>query len=174
MMEHLTVCCRQGMLLLKRDEHKQIVLDSLAFLARTQRIWLYGFVILEDEIHVLWEIQPDWRTRNIRQILLKYTAQRIKHHMFYSRDPSLRRELDKYRSPRHDRYFHFWEHPAATAPVTDMLSAAEILEHMHEAPFTTGICLPGTTYPFSSSAFYHLGICSEEIITHYKNANHLT
>lgn len=166
-MEHLTVCCREGRLLLKAAEHKQIVLNSITFLAKEQRVWLYGFVILEDEVHLLWKKRCAWETRNVRQMLLKFTAQRIKQHMLRSPDTTLRYELEQYKCEEHDRQFRFWE-PSANGPtVTTRHAAEEILEHMHEAPVISGLCLPGATYPFSSAACYQNGEDPLQIITHY-------
>ena len=162
-MEHFSACCRHGTLLFRDDHHKQILLNSLAFMALNKRIWLYGFVILEDEVHLLWEKQPDWKARNVRQMLLKFTAQQIKHRLRDNRS----KELDQYKCHRHDRQFQFWEPASFTVDVPDRSTAAEKLTQMHEAPFTCGICPPGSTYPYSSAAFYHSGEDPHRIMTHY-------
>lgn len=162
-MEHFSASCRHGTLLFQDDHHKQIMLNSLAFMALNQRIWLYGFVILEDEIHLLWEKQPDWQGKNIRQMLLKFTAQQIKHHLRSIRS----KELDRYKCLRHDRLFQFWEPSSSGIPVPDEHTAAEKLQQMHEAPFTNGICPPGTVYPYSSAMFYSSGEDPHGIMTHY-------
>jgi putative transposase len=42
--------------LLKPDKYKQVVIDSLAFLVKNNRIKVYGFVVMPNHIHLLWKI----------------------------------------------------------------------------------------------------------------------
>lgn len=151
-MEIFTACCRQGRLLLEADEHKQIVLQSLAFLTREQRIWLYGFVILNDEFHLLWKKQQAWETKNIRQMMLKFIAQQIKQRLRSTRSP----ELEKYRSNRNDRQYHFWERNSRTTRVISREMAAETICQLHEAPVSTGLCIAPEEYGYSSARCYAL------------------
>jgi putative transposase len=44
--------------LLKPDKYKQIVIDSLAFLVKDNRIKVDGFVVMTNYIHLLWERNP--------------------------------------------------------------------------------------------------------------------
>jgi len=73
------ISCRQT--LLKEDKHKQIILDSLTFLIKDQRIWLYAYVIMPNQMHILWRQQNDWIEKNVQQNFLKYTAQQIKFNL---------------------------------------------------------------------------------------------
>ena len=153
-MELFTACCRQGTLLLKADEHKQIVLQSLAFLTLEQRIWLYGFVILDDEFHLLWKKRPAWETKNIRQMMLKFIAQQIKHRLRCIRSP----ELEKYKSSRNDRLYHFWEKNPGTTSIVSPERAGEMIDLLHEAPVSTGLCATPEEYPYSSARCYAAGL----------------
>ena len=45
--------------LLKPDDHKKIIMDSLKFLTLNKRIFLYGFVIMPNHIHLLWRMQEN-------------------------------------------------------------------------------------------------------------------
>ncbi|MGN7719466.1 hypothetical protein [Chitinophaga sp. 22620] len=149
-MELFTACCRQGKLLLKADEHKQIVLQSLGFLTREQRIWLYGFVILDDEFHLLWKKQPAWETKNIRQMMLKFIAQQIKHRLRCIRSP----ELEKYKSSRNDRLYHFWEKNPGTTTIVSPEMAGETMGLLHEVPVSNGLCATPEEYLYSSARCY--------------------
>lgn len=149
-MELFSAHCLNGKWLLQEDVHKQIVLDSLAFMVQHQRIWLYGFVILPNEFHLLWQKQPAWEQKNIRQMLLKFTAHQIKYRLRAVN----RRELEAYRSQLRDRQFQFWERAADAVPVPDEAAAREKLHYMHEAPVSAGLCGKAADYLFSSAAFY--------------------
>ena len=43
--------------LLKPDKYKDVVMQSLQFLVRDKRILLFGFVIMPNHIHVIWQMQ---------------------------------------------------------------------------------------------------------------------
>lgn len=104
-MQFFTATCLNWQNLLEPEEHKKIIMDSLQFMVVQKRIWLYGFVIMPNHIHLLWS-QHDEYTGNIQQTFLKYTAQQIK---FSLQDKGDIEQLEKYRSTQRDREFHFWE-----------------------------------------------------------------
>lgn len=64
--------------LLNNDKYKEIITDSFDFLVRNNRVWLYGFVIMPNHIHVLWRMQEGIQESDVRRDFLKYTAQLIK------------------------------------------------------------------------------------------------
>jgi REP element-mobilizing transposase RayT len=163
-MELFTASCSNNRLLLRKDEHKQIVMDSLAFMAHEKRIWLYGYAIMEDEFHLLWKKQPGWEDRNIKQMLLKFTAQQIKRRLWVED----RKELALYRSDLHDRQFQFWDKASCSTVVSDAVAAEEKIGHLHEAPVLAGLCKDTTDYDFSSAAFYQSGHDPECILTNYQ------
>ena len=66
--EFFTATCNNWQLLLQPDKHKQLIMDSLRFLVEDKRIWLYGFVIMPNHIHLLWRKQDAWLNKNIQQI----------------------------------------------------------------------------------------------------------
>ena len=64
--------------LLKEDKHKQIILDSLAFLVNDQRIWLYAYEIMPNHIHLLAKIMeksplPPVLIQNAKRFLIALT-----------------------------------------------------------------------------------------------------
>ncbi|MRG46356.1 hypothetical protein GFS24_14635 [Chitinophaga sp. SYP-B3965] len=164
-MELFTASCSNNRLLLRKDEHKEIVMNSLAFMVMEKRIWLYGYVIMEDEFHLLWKKQPEWEGKNIRQMLLKFTAQRIKRKL-WAED---RKELQLYRSDLHDRQFQFWEKASFSTSIPDPGAAEEKLGQLHEAPVSAGLCSCATDYAFSSASFYLRGHDPECMMTDYRD-----
>src|SRR6476619_1415470 len=61
--------------LLTDDAYKQIIIDSLFFLKEKGCITVYGFVIMPNHMHILWQIQDNYKRENVQQRLLKFTAQ---------------------------------------------------------------------------------------------------
>src|SRR5438552_1277965 len=64
--------------LLKPDKYKLIITDSLRFLVKNKRIWLLGFVVMPNHIHLLWRIQDGCEEKSVQRDFLKFTAQNIK------------------------------------------------------------------------------------------------
>ena len=60
------------------DKYKAIVIESLRFLVTSKRIKLNAFVIMENHIHLIWQMQPNIKPSDVQRDFLKYTAQRIK------------------------------------------------------------------------------------------------
>lgn len=42
--------------LLKPDKYKQIIYDNLNYLVKNKRVIVYGFVIMPNQIHIIWLI----------------------------------------------------------------------------------------------------------------------
>ena len=103
--EFFTATCNNWQLLLQPDKHKQLIMDSLRFLVEDKRIWLYGFVIMPNHIHLLWRKQDAWFNKNIQQIFLKFTAQQLKFSLMDNNPEA----LAGYKSTQGDRDYHFWE-----------------------------------------------------------------
>ncbi|HEY0770531.1 MAG TPA: hypothetical protein VGD31_09385, partial [Sphingobacteriaceae bacterium] len=85
--EFFTATCLNWQPLLGPDKHKQIVMESLSFLVKAKRIWLYGYVLMPNHLHLLWNKQDAWVDKSIQQQFLKYTAQQIKFNLIANYPP---------------------------------------------------------------------------------------
>ena len=63
--------------LLKPDKYKDIIISSLRFLVKNKRVKIFAFVIMENHIHLIWQMMPDNDPEAVQRDFLKYTAQRI-------------------------------------------------------------------------------------------------
>ena len=162
-MQFFTATCLYWQMLLARDEHKQIVIDSLKFLVEDNRIWLYGFVLMPNHIHLMWRKKDQWLGKNVQQMFLKYTAQQIKFSLM-DRNDSV---LEYYRSTQKDREFHFWERRAYSATMYNCLVAKQKINYIHRNPVKAGLCKKAEDYPYSSAMFYRSNIDNWGILTNY-------
>jgi REP element-mobilizing transposase RayT len=165
--EFFTATCLKWQPLLQPDEHKEIIMNSLKFLVEDKRIWLYGYVIMPNHIHLLWCKQDAWLEKNVQQMFLKFTAQQIKFRLV-EHNP---KELDNYISTQKDRDYHFWEHRAYTATMYNRKVASQKIDYMHHNPVKAELCDSPEQYVYSSYRFYELNENTPEFLTHY--ADHL-
>jgi len=164
--EFFTSTCLNWQNLLEPEEHKKIILQSLEFLVSNRRIWLYGFVIMPNHIHLMWRKQEEWRQKNIQQQFLKFTAQQIK---FRLQDSGNHEELNKYKSSQQDRMYHFWERRAYKATMYNRKVATQKIDYMHRNPVKAKLCEFPEQYIYSSAAFYILNKNEWGFITHYED-----
>jgi putative transposase len=160
-LELSTMCCYKQQALLSRPEHKKIIISSLKFLVKEQRIILYGFVIMPKYVQILWQKHGDWSEKNVKQMFSKYTAQKIKHHLRSLDLP----ELELFRSHRTDRLYQFWDRNSSTKSILTYQDAQSELMFMHIAPCDIMICKIPQHYPYSSAKFYHNNVDRWKMLT---------
>lgn len=91
--------------LLADDCIKDIVVNSLKFLVNDGRTRVFGFVIMPNHIHVIWQIQDAFTRNKVQQSFLKYTAQKMKFRLLDTDD----KVLQNYKVKASDREYQFWE-----------------------------------------------------------------
>ena len=64
--------------LLVLDSMKQIIISSLQYLVNEGRVKIYGFVLMPNDIHLIWQIQDGHEKAKVQQSFLKYSAQQMK------------------------------------------------------------------------------------------------
>lgn len=165
--EFFTATCLKWQMLLRPDDRKDILMNSLKFMVRDNRIWLYGFVIMPNHIHLMWRRQDAWVEKSTEQMFLKYTAQQIKFRLIDSQAA----ELEDYRSTQRDRRYHFWERRPYKATMYNRMVAKQKIEYMHNNQVKAGLCNLPEDYKYSSARFYELNIDDWGFVTHY--AEHL-
>jgi REP element-mobilizing transposase RayT len=153
---------------LEDDRQKRIIIDSLQFLTEDGRIWIYGFAIMPNHLHLLWRKQEVWMEKNIQQIFLKYTAQKIKFSLI---DNELSKELGRYESTQGDRIYHFWERRAYKSIMPNRQVVEQKLDYIHNNPMKAGLCENSIDYEYSSARYYELNEDNWGFITHY--ADHI-
>jgi len=160
--EFFTATCLNWLPLLKPEKHKQIIIDSLQFLVEEKRIWLYGYVIMPNHVHILWCKQHDWLNKNVQQHFSKFTAQKLKFSLM-DNHPHL---LPRFKSTQSDRTYQFWERRPYKATMYNRVVMEQKLDYIHHNPVKAGLCAVPEDYAFSSAGFYLLNN-SSILLTHY-------
>ncbi len=58
--------------LLKPDKYKDIIISSLRFLVEDKRAKIFAFVIMDNHIHLIWQMMPDNDPEAVQRDFLKY------------------------------------------------------------------------------------------------------
>jgi REP element-mobilizing transposase RayT len=137
-------------------------MGSLRFLVATERVWIYGYVIMPNHIHILWRKQDAWMDKSIQQHFLKFTAQQMKFNL-QQHNPLA---LENYRSTQADRLYHFWERRPYKATMFSRKVLEQKLDYIHNNPVKAGLSNLPEEYAYSSAKYYILG-STDPLFTHY-------
>jgi putative transposase len=141
--------------LLKQDEYKDIIIESLRFLKNEKSVVIYGYVIMPNHIHLIWQIQDGFMREKIQMRFLKFTAQRMKLRL-QNENPSA---LEQYRVNAKDRKYQFWERNALSIDLWTPTVFDQKLDYIHNNPIHEKWRLAEfpEDYRYSSAGFYFTG-----------------
>lgn len=63
------------------DRFKDIIIESLSFLTKVGRIQVYGFVIMPNHLHMIWQMLGEHKREAVHRDFLKFTSQQILKHL---------------------------------------------------------------------------------------------
>ena len=151
--------------LLTKEKYKDILIESMRFLVNDKRVIIYGFVIMDNHIHIIWHLQANKKREAIQRDFLKYTAQQIKKDMLINHPD----DLGSFLVNAKDRKYQFWERNPLTVEIWSEKVLRQKLKYMHENPVRAGICRYPEQYKYSSALFYHTGIDNWGFLKHIRD-----
>jgi REP element-mobilizing transposase RayT len=159
-----TATCKEWLPLLRDNECKDIIISSLQYLVEKERIRLYGFVIMNNHIHIIWQMLGEHKPEAVQRDFLKYTAQQIKFHLS-QHDPEL---LSKCLVPAYDRQYQIWKRNALSIDIYSEEVMLQKLNYIHNNPVRAGLVEQPKNYSYSFASFYHLQDECFGFLTHYR------
>lgn len=152
--------------LLADDNLKMIIIDSWKYLVQTNKIKIYGFVIMPNHIHLIWNILDTNGKENPAGSFAKFTAHQFQKYL-RTNDPE---RLKTYASQKADRNYQFWKRDPLAILLKFRKSFLQKLDYIHNNPVTEKwkLALMADDYRWSSAKFYESGIDEFDIITDYR------
>jgi len=151
---------------LEGDEFKEIIIDALKYRVVKGQVIVYGFIIMPNHIHVLWQIDHAINRDEFQRDFLKYTAKEI---LFLLRKGNRIPMLEKLFVAASDRKYQVWERNSLSVEIYSNEVFFQKLKYIHFNP-----CQPKwelvphpEEYSFSSALFYEKGIDEFKILTLY-------
>jgi putative transposase len=149
--------------LIKEDDHKEIIIESLHFLASEKRIALFAFVIMRNHIHLIWQALNEHTPESIQHSLLSYTAKKFK----LAIELNYPKSLAQFKVSAKDRKYQFWERNALGIELYNHRTFIQKLDYIHQNPVKARICKIPSAYHYSSARFYEDGYDHFGMLTHY-------
>ena len=103
--DYFTATILQWKHLLKPDKYKDIIVSSLQFLVKEQLVKVYGFVIMSNHIHLVWQVQQGHYPKDVQLSFMRYTAQMIIKDL-RNNHPAV---LENFLVKACDRNYQIWE-----------------------------------------------------------------
>ncbi len=168
--------------LFEPNKYKDIIVDSLRFLVNNNKIILYGFVIMKNHIHLIWQAidpaddnsrrclipagentRPGHPLQKVQESFMKFTAQQIKFDLIKNH-PDV---LELYKVNAYDREYNFWKRRSLGIELFSLIAFHQKLDYIHYNPVKAGLCELPEAYYYSSAKFYLTGIDEFNMLTHY-------
>ncbi len=162
-----TSSIREWRPLIKQFNFEPIILNSLSFLSKRECIKVYGFVIMPNHIHLIWELlKPNGKESPVAS-LMKFTAHQFEKYLL-QKDPTL---LNEFAGEWNSRQFNFWQPDSDWFLLNNESTVLQKLNYMHSNPMQKHWGLTGdrVKYPFSSAKYYETGINDTDFLLDFRD-----
>ena len=151
--------------LLNENRYKDLIIEQLQWLKKKGKINVYGFVIMPNHMHIIWEMVE----RNGKEMpyasFNKWTSSQFLKELRISA-PSV---LPQFIEITNERNHRFWQRDPLAILMDTKDKLEQKLEYIHLNPLQDHwnlVTLPDK-YLWSSSKFYETGIDDFGFLTHY-------
>ena len=153
--------------LLKDDNLKMIIINSLKFLVQQKLVEINGYVIMPNHIHLIWTMLKLNGKETPLASFTKFTAHEFRKYLM-TKSPQL---LTQYRSGKEDRTYQFWKRDPLAIPLTKESTLIQKLDYIHDNPIKEkwNLCSNAEDYEWSSANFYQTGVDKYGILTHFRD-----
>ena len=148
---------------LKYDSYKDIIIESLQYLVKENRVILNGYVVMSNHVHFIWQPKQGSYT-GIQSAFMKFTANRIKAKLQSDNDEL----LSEFLVNKYDRKYQVWKREPLIVELFTTEVLEQKLEYIHQNPVRAGLCRYPEEYFYSSASFYHDRSDKFGIITDYR------
>jgi putative transposase len=127
------------------------------------RLFLYAYCIMDNHIHLIWQIKGDHKPSEIQKLFLENSSKQIKNDLeLYHPDV-----LKLFQSTQQDRTYHFWQRRPLSIDLYTPHFFDQKLNYIHYNPVTAGMCNLPEEYLYSSARFYYGNIDHWNMLTNY-------
>jgi len=152
--------------LLEKDDYKQLIVDCWRELVLRNKIKIYGFVIMPNHLHVIWEMLE----YNGKEMPYASFNKFISHEFLKSLRKENSQQLIQYQENDLERNHRFWKRDTLAVHLDAVRKVEQKLDYVHLNPLQEkwNLATKPENYRWSSYQFYENGHDEFNILTHYK------
>jgi len=163
--DFVTVTCLNWAPVLAGREHKEIVMNSLRFLVKEERVRVSAFVLMDTHFHLIWQVMGEHTREDVQRDFLKFTSQQILKNLRNQNSPLLNDLLVEAK----DRKYQVWERNSLSVELYSEKVLAQKLDYIHLNPVQAGLCSQPEEYEYSSAWFYEKNELNFDFLNHYED-----
>ena len=151
--------------LLAKDKYKDLIISSLKYLIEKKKIVVYGYVIMPNHIHLIWELLTMNGKEMPHASFMKYTSHEfLKDLTLYH--PQV---LEHFIVESSTRQHQFWKRNPLPIELYSREVIEQKLDYIHNNPVQEkwSLAPEPAAYLYSSAAFYETGVDKLGIATNY-------
>lgn len=162
-----TLTIKDWKYLLTEDNYKMIIIHSLYYLTQNELAKIYGYVIMPNHIHLIWQLLKMNGKESPKASFVKHTAHAFKSSLKTQGQSQYCCLQDFYIGTKEKQY-EFWQRDPLAIPVYSRSVMLQKLDYMHKNPLVDKWHLSVTPeeYRYSSASYYATGIDEFDIVTH--------
>ena len=151
--------------LLKPDKYKEILIGSLNYLHQKNLIKVYGFTIMPNHLHMIWELLGKNGNELPNASFTKFTSHEIKIDL-ENNHPNV---LEHFYVNEKDRDHRIWQRDPLAVPLTNRMMVEQKLDYIHNNPLQShwNLAKYPEDYYYSSAGFYLKGEKNFPFLSHY-------
>jgi putative transposase len=152
--------------LLKQDKYKLIIINSLKWLKENNLVNIYGFVIMPNHLHLIWELLSFNGKEMPHASFNKFTANSFLKDL-RNNHPAV---LPFFKVEGKERNYRFWQRDPLAVLMDYENKVEQKLNYSHYNPLQErwNLAEKPELYPWSSAGFYATGVDDFGFLTHYK------
>jgi putative transposase len=153
--------------LLADDNLKLIIINSLQFLVKQKLVEIFGYVIMPNHIHLLWNMLSLNGKESPAASFTKFTAHQFRTYLLTNNSVLLK----DYLSEKLDRNYQFWKRDPLAISLSTEAILIQKLDYIHFNPTIEKwkLAVHPEDYRWSSANFYLTGIDEFGILKDYRN-----
>ncbi len=150
---HFLTCTIVGWLpIFSQKIYANIIIDSLDFLQKTNRLRVFGYVIMKDHIHL---ISSSRKLSKEISHFKSFTARQIINLLMYEKDYQTLNKMKWYKKKyRRDRQFQVWQEGSHPKAILNMEAMVQKLKYIHYNPVKRGYVDDPLDWWYSSARNY--------------------
>lgn len=135
-----------------QDKYKQLIIDQWRSLTQKELIIVYGFVIMPNHLHVIWELCKRNGKEMPHASFNKATAHLIVKDLKVNH-PAV---IPYFKVNEHERSFRIWQRDPLAVLMDNKSKVEQKLTYIHQNPLQErwNLATDPIEYPWSSAAFY--------------------
>lgn len=151
--------------LLKQDQYKQIIIDTLTDLSQKGLIVVYAFVIMPNHIHVIWEL-TNFNGKELPHASFNKATAHIITKDLKVYHPAV---LAHFSVNDKERQYRIWQRDPLAVLIDSKVKLEQKLDYIHNNPLNSrwNLAKSPEQYFWSSASFYGCNDTSFCFLTHY-------